>query len=207
LPGAASVPVAVFACGRGLACGPVIEVTSPTPHIPVVGRRSSRSLSSGHRLSTLVLTAPDRPAGTLLLRAADRAAVRRAAMGRATRDRAATRIGPSARATRGRAIRGRATSEYVSFAGQVVSLVPVVIVAAPRAASPGGHVVSCGAAAVSGQAVEVVLIVCPQVSHSGQHDDHNQNDHGSKNDQNSLAHRTFQTGMALVRRFLVPRGH
>jgi len=97
--------------------------------------------------------------------------------------------------------------QHARFARQVVRLAPVSIVTAPCAAPPGGPVVRCGTTAVTGQTVEVVVIVCPQVSHSGQHDDHNQNDHGSKNDQHSLAHRTIQTGMALVRRLLVPRGH
>jgi len=46
-------------------------------------------------------------------------------------------------------------------------------------------------------AVEVVFVVRPQVSHSGQDDDHDQCDDGGQNDQHRLVHCTIHRGVGL----------
>jgi hypothetical protein len=83
---------------------------------------------------------------------------------------------------------------------------PVGVATAARATAIGLWLIMLRVPMFGGQAVELV-VVCPQESHSGQHDYHDQSDHGHKNDQLCLIHRTIQTRMALVRRSPGPRGH
>jgi hypothetical protein len=45
--------------------------------------------------------------------------------------------------------------------------------------------------------VEVVFVVCPQVPHSDQDDDHNQGNDSYQNDQHRLVHRTIHRGVGL----------
>jgi hypothetical protein len=56
---------------------------------------------------------------------------------------------------------------------------------------------AAGVPALCDLVVEVVLVIRPQVPHSGQDDDHDQRDDGCQNDQHRLVHRTIHRGVGL----------
>jgi hypothetical protein len=93
----------------------------------------------------------------------------------------------------------------------VIFLAPALADAAARAAAAGAAVcraVGVRSGGLSGHVVEIIFVVRSQEPHSGQDDDHDQDDHSCQNDQQGIVvHRTIQPGMALVRRSAGARGH
>jgi len=82
-----------------------------------------------------------------------------------------------------------------------IFLAPVLAGALARAATADGLAVALRPSGFRGEIVEVLFVVRSQVPHSGEDDDHDQDDYGCQNDQQGIVvHRTIQPGMALVRR-------
>jgi hypothetical protein len=73
-----------------------------------------------------------------------------------------------------------------------VIVMPGTPVIARRVLAP-----ATGMPALGAVIFEVVFVVGPQESHTGQDDDHNQGNYGCQNDQHRLVHRTIHRGLGL----------